>query len=267
MYWSHTDQLDMARWLVTSNGSAAALGINVSNATSSRFRERTMWGYEFKTTGLELEQLSNLQDGFDWNVEVGRDSTTGEMTRSLQFYYPAKGAERDTTQLLFEYPGAIYDFTITDDADNSAISLWAIGAGEASDQITANSQDYPQIVTGWPLIELTRSYKSVYYIDTLQGHADADLQLLKTAVSLFEVTINPNLQPQLGTYGVGDWARFKMQDDFLTPGINAYARITEISVTVDGATGIETVTLTLGGNQASADTSNVTDIPDDGGDL
>src|SRR5690606_34223265 len=159
-YWANEDQLEIARWLVTSNGSAAALSIEVDDATSTRFRERTMFGYEFKTTGEELEQLANLIDGFDWNVVVGLDSNQ-RPTRKLTFYYPEAGVRRDKTSLQFEYPGVIKSFTMTDDAESGGNYIWAIGAGEGSEMLFESSSDYGQLSNGWPMLEASRSHKSV----------------------------------------------------------------------------------------------------------
>lgn len=248
-FFGGVDQLDIARWLVsTSNNSSSTLGITVSTNMSGRIRDRTMFDYEFKTVGQELEQLSNLIDGFDWNVEVTKDAN-GVMLRKLVFSYPFAGAPRENTQLTFEYPGAITSFNLSEDAENSGNSVWAIGAGEGTEQVTANSQDPGQIRNGWPLIETSRSYKSVLSPITLQDHVNKDISRLRTPVTVFEVKVNPNKNPVLGQYRLGDWARFIIEDPFLTPAFDSYARITGINVSVDGSSGLEEVSLVLGGDE------------------
>lgn len=265
-YWSDEDQLDIARWLVMSNGSADALKIDVSSVTSPRRRERTMFGYEFKTTGIELEQLAALIDGFDWNVNVYVDNETLEIKRKLDFYYPFRGLTREFSTLQFEYPGAVKSFSLNEDAESGGNMIWAIGTGEGTEQVVAFAQDFYQLSAGFPLLEETRSYKSVIRPSTLQGHADSDLERLTPPISIFEVELRSDVEPELGTYSVGDWARFRFNhsyfyDSTTEPGsdgfidfvglnqegsFNQMARITQIEVRIDDS-GIETVKLTLGG--------------------
>lgn len=265
-YWASEDQLSIARWLVTSNNSAAEVGVEVSTAVSTRFRERTMFGYEFKTTGLELEQLAGLIDGFDWNVSVFVDPATLETRRRLDFYYPYRGLTRENSTLQFEYPGAVKNFTLNEDAESGGNKIWALGTGEGTEQVVAFSQDSVQIGAGYPLNEETRSYKSVVKPSTLQSHADADLDRLKAPVAVFEVSLRADVEPELGTYSVGDWARFRFNDAYFYDAsslpssdgfiefigknqegsYNEMARITQIEVSIDDA-GIENVKLTLGG--------------------
>lgn len=265
-YWSSEDQLDIARWLVTSNGSAEDVGVEVSDVVSGKTRERTMFGYEFKTTGIELEQLAALIDGFDWNVNVFQDPDTLETRRRLDFYAPSRGLSREFSTLQFEYPGAVKTFSLSEDAENGGNKIWAIGTGEGTEQVTAFAQDYDQLNAGFPLNEETKSYKSVVKPSTLQSHAKADLDRLATPVSVFEVSLRADVEPELGTYSVGDWARFRFNDSYFydsstSPSsdgfiefvgqnqegsYNEMARITQIEVSIDDA-GLENVKLTLGG--------------------
>ncbi len=67
------------------------------------------------------------------------------------------------------------------------------------------------------------------------------------------MTVNAQAEPALGSYTVGDWARFRLEDEFITPAIDQYARITGITVTVDDSTGLESVKIVLGGEEVSSD--------------
>jgi len=272
-YFDNEDQLDIARWLVENNepasshlfsfirpdedfvrdyllqnSTAADLLINVSNATSTQYRSRTMFGYEFKTVGEELSALSNLIDGFDWNVEIVKEAD-GSLSRNLEFYYPYAGRPMSSSDLMFEYPGVVSSFTVTDDAENAANIVWSIGAGEGTEMVTAVAADDAQLNAGWPVIETSRSYKSVIRPSTLNGHADADLARMLAPSSLVEVTVRPDIEPLFGSYTLGDWARFRIEDIFLSPPVDYAARITEISNTVNDSTGLESIKLTLGGNE------------------
>lgn len=247
-YWANEDQLNIARWLLTNNGSAAAMNIEVSNAVSTRFRERAMFYYEFKTTGNELFDLSNLIDGFDLNVSLYL-ANDGSIGRKFDFFYPYAGVSKQNTTLLFDYPGAIDNFTLNEDGEGAGNRVFAIGAGEGTEQVVTVSEDEDELAAGWPPMETSRAYKSVVRPSTLQQHSDADLGRLNVPVTVLDMDIAPNKDPVFGSYGLGDWARVRLEDDYLTPAVDMYARITAIKVAVDTATGIEKVSLTCGGDE------------------
>lgn len=251
--FTNTDQLQIARWILASGDIPGAIQATVSQKTSPRRRDRTFNGFEFNTHMDELSRLSALIDGFDWNVEIYRDPYTGEILRRFEFYYEARGIPADQTTLSFEYPGSIRSFTLNEDANAGANIVYAIGIGEGIDQITAEATVADQIAADLPKLEQSRSYKSVSLMSTLQAHANADRDRLSSPVTIFEVTVSANEEPVLGSYAIGDWARFRIEDQFVTPMIDQFARITGIKVNIDNGTGLESVTLTLGGKEVTTE--------------
>lgn len=248
-YWTNTDQLDIARWLIQSRFLDEALLMTVSAKKSGVLRERTMFGYEFKTLGEELEQLSNLINGFEYEVQVYHDEGTKEIRRHLEFYYPAKGRGPSTSDLKFNYPGSLSDFSVQDDAKESANVVYTIGAGEGTEQLKSDppATDTVQINDGWPKLELSRAYKSVYKPSTLKAHADKILKLKRSPISVYTVTVRPDADPPYGSYFVGDWANFTLEDPFLGK-IDTWQRIVEISVNV-AENGLEKISLVLDAGQ------------------
>lgn len=271
-YWSNNDQLDIARWLVENNNTAKDLLIDVDQIKSNKMRERTMFGYEYKSIGEELEQLAALIDGFDWNVEIGVDEN-GSPTRTLRFYYPRAGVSREKTTLQFAYPGVIKSYVMTDDSETGGNFIWTIGAGEGTEMIVQSAADYGQLENGWPMLEASRSYKSVVRPSTLLEHANQALEKLNTPISIFEVDLRGDLNPLFGTYRLGDWARFRFKDYYFytpetvvstqpetansriydAPVHEQMARITGYTVTIDNTSGVESITLELGGDELAGE--------------
>lgn len=254
--WTSTEQLDIAREFVTKNKAHSNVLIDVDTTTKSGVkRERNMYSFEFKTVGEELERISSLLKGFDWNVDVSTEPTTKALKRVLNFYYPNRGKSKDDTDLVFEFPGAIREFTLSDDAEAGATKMYGIGAGEGESQIWAekDSQASTPIAQRYPPLEKAKSYKSVSEQTTLQSHIDSDLEKEKSPVTVIEVTLRGDGEGEheVGSYDVGDWARFRIDDPFLPKPIDQFHRITGFKVSVEDSSGLETVTLVLGDNDAN----------------
>lgn len=256
---TNTEQIDIARKIISNNTANKDVKIDVDSTTMSGVkRERNMYAYEFKTVGEELEKLSALLKGFDWNVEIYNEPTTKELKRLLSFYYPQKGRTEAQTDLLFEFPGIIRSFTISDDADTAANEVFGIGAGEGDSQLVKSAKDANQLTTNkYPRLQKTVSYKSVTEESTLQSHVDADLKKELSPITVCEVVLRGDGEGEheLGTYDVGDWARFRIDDPWLPTPLDRFYRITGYKVSVEDSSGLETVTLVLGDDN--------TDIADD----
>lgn len=249
------EQLDIARRIVTENNAHKDLLISVDTTTKSGIRrERNMFTYEFKTVGEELERLASLINGFDWNVDVTTDPNSGVIKRDLNFYYPERGKRQENTDLIFEFPGAIRSFTISDDSENAANIVSGIGAGEGTEQLSYTKTDQNQIVKHkFPRLEGTKSYKSVSELSTLKAHVDSELNKSLPPVTVIEVVLRGDGEGEheVGTYEVGDWARFRIEDPFLPEPIDQMHRITGYKVSVEDESGLETVTLVLGDDDAN----------------
>lgn len=237
--WKREDQLKMARSIIGSVFDQ--VGVTVDSNNSGVYRERNLYKYEFKTIGDELQTLSDLINGFDWNVDISLDDSGLVFNRELKFYYPKKGVTKEDTTISFEYPGIISDVTYSEDAENGVNKSWAVGAGESEEQLEKFATDS---AGGWPILEDVENYKDVVIPATLQNHADSDLVRLRTPIEIAEITVRADREPFLGTYSTGDWARFVLNDLYFDPALTVFMRIIEYTVSVDDK-GLERVKLTL----------------------
>jgi hypothetical protein len=142
--WTGVDQLRIARDILAKNGLDLESGITWSTVgLSGRLRDREMFQYEYKSVGLELEQLAGLEDGFDFTVSsyVREDGSLG---RRYVFGYPRLGTTAsfsDPTSLTFDYPGNLAPFELEEDSETGATSLFALGAGEGFVMKVAHAGD------------------------------------------------------------------------------------------------------------------------------
>lgn len=247
--FTQADQLAIARSLInTAQGKTGGnIGVLVGTETSGVLRDRVYDGYALKPVLEALQQLSAVQDGFDYAIEVFWDTTTGRPGKLLRLSYPQRGVVANLSGLLWEYPGNVQGYVWPEDATAQATTMYATGAGTPPGQLQSVAGG---TIPGYPLLESKQSYTDVKIQATLDGHAAADLAAMQAPVVVPTITVRADLDPFIGSYTVGDEARLRITDDRF-PGTNSAAgldvtkRITAIRVTPPGSRP-ESVTLTLG---------------------
>lgn len=245
--WTNAEQLDIARWLLSSRQVQDSLMMDIGTGISGRKRDRKMYKFEYKPLGEEMAQLAGLIDGFDYGVEVYQDPVTEEIRRKFQFYYPARGRTPNKSELKFEYPGSITSVDIDLDAADAANIVFTLGSGTGAEMVVGSATDAAQIAEGWPPLEISRSFTSVKDLPTLNAHAKKVLTLKKTPIEVLSVSVRADHYPEIGSYTVGDWAQFTFDDPF-TGEYSAWRRIVEITVSVSDK-GVESISLTLDAGQ------------------
>ena len=244
------DQLTIARSLIsTAQGvSGGSIAVNLDTSTSGVLRDRTYNGYELKPVLEALQQLSAVDNGFDYAIDVAY--VAGVPTKTLNLGYPRRGARAGSSGFVFEYPGNVQSYVWPEDATSQATTSYATGAGTGPGQMLAASSRADLITAGYPLLEGKFSYIDVIVQSTLQAHADGDVKALGAPIVVPQITVRADLDPVVGSYMVGDEIRLRITDDRFAnattaAGLDTYKRIIAIAVTPPGS-GAETVTLTLG---------------------
>jgi hypothetical protein len=241
--YTKTEQLTIARELVTPLVPYYAMAID-STTTSGVKRDKSFYKYDFKTIFDSLDDLSNLINGFEWGVTVSGTSS-GTITRSVDFWYKHKGKSKSSTKLSFAYPSnSIKSYKYTSTLADAATRAWTLGAGEGDEMITARADK--KDMTGYPIIEESYSYKDVSKQTTLQQHANSEIKRVEAPIELLEVTVRANNSnaPTIGDFEVGDWAKFTFTDWFFNPSYSTFMRIVEYNISVD-EDGLEEIDFTL----------------------
>ena len=152
---------------------------------------------------------------------------------------------------MFEYPGNISHYLWTDDATLQADRLYETGAGNGATMLISQQAAPEQIAAGVPLLEQVIPQTSISDQAELDATATSDIRVFANPVAILEAWIRADLDPVLGSYTLGDDARFRITDDWFTstgglPGVDTFRRLVGIDVTPPGANSDEVVKLTLG---------------------
>ena len=249
--FTNTDQLTIVKTLVDDaqalpNGD---IGVITPTVTSGVLIDRVYYDYEYKNIYSAIQDLSKQDDGFDFNIKVEYDGVTFEPKKTLVLGYPRTG-NVDTgigdiqTPVFFFPAGNIVEYSYPEDGSIVANNLYVTGAGSNEGKLLANAQDTPSITAGFPLLDITVSYSDITDQTVLDELAVAQVQVVATPPPIISVVVPAFVQPEYGTYAIGDDARLIIQDERFPEGLDAVYRIVGLNV-LPGEDGPERVTITL----------------------
>lgn len=254
LVYENEDQLFVAQDLMNLaqalNG--GNIGIVVPNNTSGVLVSRVYYDYEYKDVWGAIKDLSNQQDGFDFNIDVDYDSNL-EPRKYASTAYPSRGRtynDADPSAIVFEFPGNIVGYEWPDDGSVTSNTMYGIGpqSNEAKIRATATSPEN-QIAQGWPLLEDTVSYTDQYDPDLLYQQTLGEVTAKQVPVTTPRIVVPAYADPVLGSYQTGDECLLRITDDRFPNngsgfGLSAVKRIVSINVS-PGEDGPERVTLVL----------------------
>ncbi|MFN0028413.1 MAG: hypothetical protein ACKV2O_14725 [Acidimicrobiales bacterium] len=239
---THTavDQLTIAKSLIDTAQAVpnGTIGVVVSSVLSGYGRNRVWKAYERKNLGEALEQLGNLNYGFDWRYDT--NYVGGIPTSTLQFTYPATGR---VTAHVFEVGTNCSMLTYEEDGSAIANTVDALGAGEGDDALIVTVANAPMIGGGYPILEDVTSFGDVREFNALEDHARRRLARGAGPIRRVALDTFPDVEPTLGSYVIGDQVR--VVADHGRVQLSDLMRIVEMTVTVSG--GSEAINLSLAG--------------------
>lgn len=197
--FTSTDQFSIAQSLMnTAATQPGAISVTVPATTSGVLRDRSFFAVERKQLGEAVEQLANVENGFDFEIVTSLSGAT--FTNSMVFYHPKQGRRLSAVWDVSVH--ASVDSWEVDGSDTTNL-LTALGAGDGQVALVVDAADPGQFST-YPLLEDTVSYKDVVEVDTLDSHARADLQRRSKPKALPEMTLIPTAETEVGSFVVGD---------------------------------------------------------------
>lgn len=180
----NTDQIDIMRELINLAQTgwspyvpSANLGLTISAGLSGVLRDRTYIRTDAASVGQRLEELANVDNGFEYMIKTYIDSATGTRKREIIWGYPEITTNLNLSQ--FFYPGNIISYEIIYDGTDAATAFWTRGDSvqvDATEDSVPLMTTEPQLATeylarDWPHLDKVVDYSSVIELQTLEDYA------------------------------------------------------------------------------------------------
>lgn len=177
--------------------------ISTTTVTASgQLRDRTWLASEKNNVGQLLEELASDEGGFNYRYDTIRN---GDLIEAR--FITTQPTGRKTT-LVFEVGKSITKLSATGDATQLATHVDGVGAGEG-DSGVRTTQANAALIGVYPLLDTTVSKTDVTVLSTLASYARQRLAVGKAPVKLPTASVDPNVEPVIGSYVVGDVVRVR----------------------------------------------------------
>ena len=140
--------------------------------------------------------------------------------------------------------GNIVEYEYPEDGTIAVNSLYALGAGSNEGKQIANAQNMAYLGNGWALLEDQANYSDVTDQTVLDELAIGQVSVMAYPPTTLKIVAPPYIDPEFGTYEIGDECRVMITDSRFPTGLDAVYRIVGLSLQ-PGEDGPERVTLTL----------------------
>jgi len=226
--YAAADQFFIARDLIDSVQSQADSSFRVVTgaAVCGVLRDRTYYGYERKNVAAAIEELSKVQNGFDFDFDVTR-SAANVFSHSLNLSYPMSGTHG---QLRIDSGVNAENVTWNLNAAQRARKVDALGTGDADSMLIATATDYT-LIGQEPAFQKVTSYRDASVLSTVQAHADADLAATLRTMDVPEIKLIDHDACPIGGFRPGDFVTLNVNDGYIA--IAGEYRLTSYTISVN----------------------------------
>lgn len=213
------------------------IGILFESLEKSGFYQDTqvIRGFEQRTVGEILEEYSNtVEGGFEYRIDCDYDYGTASFSRTLKLFqieladppppgelYPVSALGAD--QYVFEFPGNIIDFTVSESAEDAATRFWTVGRIEDmtddASQPYAGASERTQLNNengrSWPILDQVEQLDNIEDELSLYDYSKDFLYESRPPIGEFGITVNGSIAPVIGSYSPGEWCSLILDDDFV----------------------------------------------------
>lgn len=184
------------------------------------FSKHQVWTY-----GRAVEYMIEFADGFDYSIDVRYG--TGRVPQKVVRVNNVLGAPIGATgnELVFDYPGSIKNYWFPENASRAAVSTIGVGAGDDDGKLLTKVVQEDLLVQGYPDLQETYTNTDVSRLGTLEDQTKLASELNRVPISVPTFQLSPGVGPKVGSYQLGDFARFDIEDPRFPDGKTFNTRV------------------------------------------
>lgn len=173
-------------------------------------KDLTVLTTDFKFYDNIMSSIADAVDGFDWYIAISKSGTYYQ--KNLLIGYPNLGASPSTSMNVFEYPGNITQYYMTEYMADAGTFVYVLGAGEGSDMLISENIATDLVATGFPRWDIVFSRKDLNSQDAVDGIGQQLLATNRPPIAVAKLTVKGNLAPEFGSYTLGDTCKIVIKD-------------------------------------------------------
>lgn len=180
-----------------------------STFTTAVTKSLTVNNFEFKTYREVMDSVANggPVDGFDWTIDVNK--VGGVYTKTLRIGYPTLGA---VEPVIFDYAGQVLNYWQNGTMAKHGTNIYGLGAGEGSTMLSQEVIHADLLSGGFPRYDVGVSFKDINSATLLTSLSVQAADVRKAGRPIMTVEIRGTLDPEFGSYGLGDAVQIHFRD-------------------------------------------------------
>lgn len=228
--YTATDQSNILWDLINTRQNRANGDMGITQGTLTTSIDRDRKAYEYKNIYEAIIQMSEVQDGVDFEVS---------QTKEFNTWWPWRGEDLSDSVIL-KYGKNIESIRFTQDSTDLVNYAIVLGGGLASSKKIEIRQD-TDLQASYGLQEDTVSYIDVE--DDALIEAKGDIEIIQKGLPLreYEVVQTPGTRPEYDDVSVGDWIRISARRGV----VQLEDRVRILTKTVRVQRGVEIISYTF----------------------
>ncbi len=203
-------------------------------------------GTDYKYYDEIMSEIADTIDGFDWYINVTKDGTN--YRKDLVIGTPTLGVDLSHSTIVFEYPGAITQYYMTENMQDAGTNVFVIGGGEGSTMIVGNVDNTVLYTQGWPRWDADVMRKDVNSQFLINSAAQQQSQIRTPPMIVIKATVKGELVPEFGSYNLGDTCRIVIKDARNPTTFDSYKRLLKWELHPVSSDSVEEVNLVFEGD-------------------
>lgn len=203
-------------------------------------------GTDFKYYDELMSQIADSIDGFDWYIQVTKDGNY--YRKDLRIGSPLLGVNSNDSSIVFEYPGSITQYYMTETMIDSGTNVYVIGNGEGSTMVVGRAENTQLYIEGWPRWDVDITRKDISSQFLIDSAAQQQAQIRNPPMNVIKITVKGGLIPEFGDYNLGDSCKIVIDDPRNPTVFSSYKRLLKWELHPTSSDNIEEANLVFEGD-------------------